>query len=432
MTRPWEEGLEERIVVHKKPLKEMPPPTKQAMWHILNYEQMPDASVLKNWLPKPGSYFILDEAHNCSEPKTKRYKKAEAFASAILGREGHGSLLTGSPIDGKPYRLWCMLKLVGLENTIFKSFKNFMHLYNARIGDWGLVWGNPRPEVKPLLQKHCIIRSEAEIQGELPDRRVSYIPFDVPSHMLTADMNKLLNKLKKEEERGLSWEEIVKRCRQKRLGIPFEELQSVKVELARAAIPLMKEIVKEYLEAGIALIVASDHIEPLKELEMMPEAANGDVPIPIIIGETSENQRERIIRDWQDGIIPVLGISIKAVKEGVNLTRGHHMLIVDQSWSWEANRQLRARIYRPGQHNGVIYKIPVARHPLALRILEVTLNKKVISEETLGYADKEKVKDWEGIAKKAIAKMKAEEKLSRTEQMVLSYLLKRRKKDALL
>jgi SNF2 family DNA or RNA helicase len=390
----WRCGIDDelKVIVHKSKESLKLNPKRDGSFtefHILSYEMMPEMSTLESslfWNRMPNKTFlIIDEAHYCKNMKNAiRAKKNKQLAQVVLNHGGRVYPFTSTPIDNQAMELWNVLSLGNLEVEAFGSFANYRRLFNAREGQYALEWGTPEPEVPELLGKVALIRKKAEI---LPD-----LPAKMPPQIITVDTQIKANKkfdvlwerFKNELKKGIDFAEVVRRCRQGRLDIPFEEYSTVLKEISRQKIPAMKEIVLEFLAQKEPLVVAAHHLEPLHKLKEMEEGEGPWGPnFPIIEGEMSAEEKHRVQEAFQAGMVPIIGISIKAAGVGINLFKASNMLFVDTHWSPAVNEQCADRIHRIGQQRVCFYKYLVANHPLDLKIHQTNLDKKAIVESTM-------------------------------------------------
>lgn len=69
----------------------------------------------------------------------------------------------------------------------------------------------------------------------------------------------------------------------------------------------------------------------------------------IIKGGTSPADRKSIVRQFQNGDLPVLAGSLEVVAEGLNLTSADMVIFMEKSYKPSRNKQTRDRIHRMGQ-----------------------------------------------------------------------------------
>lgn len=409
------DGENLRITVYKstnQPVKLNPErSSKYTEFHIFSYKTMPERSVLLsvpfyNKMPT-GSILIIDEAHYAKNMgNAVRADKTKDMATVVMGKGGNVYPFTSTPVDKNALELFNILALGGLEIEAFGDIGTYKRLNNCKEGAWGTEWGDPSPEIPKLLEKVAIIKRKEEIMPFLPKEMPPIIlPVEVQLKA-SKKFDAMWDRIQAEVKRGLPLPEVLHRIRQGRLGISFTEYSSILAELARQKIPFMKEEIKQHLIQEEPLIVASCHLDPLYALAEMDE---GEGPwgtgFPIITGKQKAHERQRIVEAFQSGSVPVLGISVDAAGQGIDLYRGHYILHVDTHWSEAANRQLRARTWRMGQEYPCFNKYLLANHPLDWHLHEVNHQKSKLTEALMfgsPEAEKRKVskEEWQDLLRK--------------------------------
>ena len=353
-------------------------------WQVYNYEKLPGKRWCENIFPKvcpEGLVVIVDEAQKASNEKTQIYAKVKAICHAALDKGGKIILASGTPMQNHPGELWNVLELARLGTKLFGGRKQFVVAFGGVEGEYGVTWGNPTPEVVDVLKAGCIVRHKRECLASLPPTRTQYIPVRVGRSVKSCDTvwESLRDPLLREGN-GLGF---LRKLYRGKLAIPFQEYAKVRADLARAKIGAMQDLVRNHCESGVPLIVASNHLAPLRALQEMDIGAGewGD-SFPVIQGKTSAKERKRIVDDFQSGLFPVLGLSIKAGGTGITLTRASTMLFVDLHWNPAVNQQCMGRVDRMGQLNPVLYQVLVGSHDLDLYVTEVLLGKEIRLEKT--------------------------------------------------
>jgi SNF2 family DNA or RNA helicase len=120
-------------------------------------------------------------------------------------------------------------------------------------------------------------------------------------------------------------------------------VMSAKLTSALAKVDFTVDFCQDLLAQGAGpLVVFSDHVEPAMKLA---DALGGAV----ITGLTPMQERQTIVRAFQEGKIPVVVGTIGAMGTGLTLTRAHVAVMNDQSYVPAYNYQAVGRILRIGQ-----------------------------------------------------------------------------------
>lgn len=353
-------------------------------WQVYNYEKLPGKRWCENIFPKvcpEGLVVIVDEAQKASNEKTQIYAKVKAICHAALDKGGKVILASGTPMQNHPGELWNVLELGRLGTKLFGGKKQFVVAFGGIEGEYGITWGDPTTEVSSVLKEGCIVRHKREVLSSLPPTRTQYIPCRIGRANKSCDT--LWPVLRNQLDREGSSMDILRKLYAGKLAVPFQDFAKVRGDIARAKIGAMQELVRTHYESGIPLIVASNHLAPLRALQEMEIGAGpwGD-SFPIIEGKTTAKERKRIVDAFQAGLYPVLGLSIRAGGTGLTLTRASTMLFVDLHWNPAINQQCMGRIDRMGQQNSVLYQVLVGSHDLDLYVTEVLLGKEIRLEKT--------------------------------------------------
>jgi SNF2 family DNA or RNA helicase len=119
--------------------------------------------------------------------------------------------------------------------------------------------------------------------------------------------------------------------------------KQVGLEKVEAVVELASDIVSSGDGPVIVLIYNTDVHKALLE-----SFARLGLRVCSIVGSTSASHRQSIVRDFQSGCYDVL-IGSDAVREGVTLTRAHHVIQAQYWWTEAAMDQGHSRAHRFGQ-----------------------------------------------------------------------------------
>lgn len=309
-------------------------------------------------------YLIFDEFHRAANSKSKLSRNSKYLSRLCYKSIG----LTGTPIRNKPYDLWTLLNILGIEKIVFRDFFHFLKSYSGKKGPFGWYFPkNPKvsSEISESLKKVMLRRLKEDVIEDLPDE--IYIPIYLSDENIKQELDSswaLLKNLK-----GFSEGKIP----------DFTEMSKVKATVAKNNIPKMLEIVEEYEESEIPLIVASDHVDPILALQ---ERSGWK----IIIGGQDPKKKFEAVESFQKGELKGIGVSLKAGSEGINLFYGNHILFNDRHWTPSVNEQFIDRVNRIGQKQKKIFiKDIIPDHPLTQHIYEQNIKKMILSEHSIEH-----------------------------------------------
>jgi hypothetical protein len=321
---------------------------------IYNYDILP-GSPPKN-CPKH-VHFIGDEIHMCKDISRKRTKFFRQIKDVVIARLGRVWVLTGTPMLNRPSELWGVLEAADMAADAYVSWQNFMRVFKGAPDGKKFVWGTPLPEAGLLLKKVCLMRKRADVLPELPVKSFEKIDVDIFDKKVIHMLDEIVADLKDAgyNIKDVSLEELAEN------GVVFEKISRMRNEMAIAKIPHMLEQVEMYEENEEPLVVFSAHTAPINTLKDREGWA-------IITGDVSQDKRDNIIKDFQDGKYKGLGITIQAGGVGITLTHAAHALFVDKMWTPALNWQAEDRICRIGQTRGCMIKSLVCSHVLEQHI----------------------------------------------------------------
>ena len=366
-----------------------------------------------------GVVLVGDEAQNLKNAKSLRGLRWSAIRDAVRGAAGRVWLATGTPLENTPPELWNVLAAAGVAEAAFGSqnqFKASFHAKKVQVarGIFTTEWGLPGDDVKERLQRVMLRRMIRDVQPELPS-------ITRGTHIVKLDTRTLrsIDEFLRTSKKTIA--EIVELVEMQEVG--FEFMSSVRAALASAKIPAMLEIVKDFEEKDVPLVVFSAHRAPIDVLANRPGWL-------VISGAEDSEQKRRAADQFQNGYYvdpkavlgklriikdkaktDVKGKEVKGILRRVDtkgrvlyprgvaiviasgsvsltLTRACHQLFVDRAWKPTANQQAEARTVRLGQTNTTFSKTLVADHPLDERVSEVLIRKtKLISLSIDAAAD---------------------------------------------
>ena len=315
---------------------------------VTNYDVLADAPAAA-----PGGVVVVaDEVHATKSKAAKRTKRFVALVAAAGAAGGRTWGLTGTPMLNRPPELFQVLDNLGLVPETFGHFGAFYRCFGAKRSDYGTVWGRPTAEVPGRLARAMLRRERTTVLADLPGKTSREVR-----------VNGLPAKLQTMCDAALArWDAARARSGS---GLPgFEEMSAVRAALAEYKTPFAVELVEEFEAADEPVVVFSAHRAPVELLAARPGWA-------AILGGTPNEERTRIVAEFQAGKLKGLAATIKAGGVGLTLTRACQMLFVDLEWTPALNAQAEDRICRIGQRSACCYTHIVAEHDLDARMAEV-------------------------------------------------------------
>jgi len=320
---------------------------------ITNYDILPPPDSVSS--PPMGTVVIADEAHALKERDAKRTQSFAAMAKACRDSGGRSWLLTATPMLNRPFELWGLCSVAGVEREVFgdRPWAQFLYLFEGYKGPWGgYEFGVPKKETGDHLKKGILRRIKADVARDIPSlTRV------LRTVELTPEGRAACDELARAME-GLSDEELLKAT------ASFEKLSAIRAAIARSKVPALSEIVQEYQEAGEPLVVMSMHREPIDSLAAMEGWGK-------ITGEESAEQKSAVEEAFQRGDLRGVACTITAAGVAITLTRASNVVFLDEAWTPALNEQAAARVHRIGQTKPVTVTVLVGDHLVEERVAQV-------------------------------------------------------------
>lgn len=313
---------------------------------VMSYEQA------VNWAADIASDFfdalIIDESHYLKNPEAKRTK-------AIVGNKGDGIggiagfasrvwCLTGTPIKNDPADLWVPLRLAGQTRLDFTAFQK--RFFKQRVGTFSVsnsVRKEALPELQAMLRDMSLMRTFDDVGSSLPPIRLDVLPVDGDSRLVVEYLK---------QYPGLSERIIQSIETEGRLafddGTHIATLRSL---IAEAKAPGYARLITEELKSGTIdkLVIMAHH---RRAIQLVAEHLNQHgIRAEMIVGGTSERQREQTVRSFQDdpkGVRVIVG-NITAAGTGLTMTAACRLDMLESSWTPADNVQAVRRIRRKGQ-----------------------------------------------------------------------------------
>ena len=123
------------------------------------------------------------------------------------------------------------------------------------------------------------------------------------------------------------------------------------------------------------------------ETQLERHLAASSVPTLFLHGDTPVRERERMVRDFQDGVAPVFLLSLKAGGTGLNLTRADHVIHFDRWWNPAVEDQATDRAHRLGQTRAVQVHRLLTEGTIEQRIGQLLDRKRDLAESVLGTGE---------------------------------------------
>ncbi len=329
---------------------------------------------------------ILDEAQtvkNVSSQAAQVVRKLNAR---------HRLCLTGTPLENHLGELWAQFDflLPGLLGTS----KEFTKTWRTPIEKQGSLLRRNllARRVKPFILR----RRKEDVARELPAKTliVRSIELEGAQRDLYETVRIAMDQRVRDEiaDKGFARSHIVildalLKLRQVCCDPRLLKLTSAQKVKERAKLDLLMGMLPELVSEGRRILVFSQFTSMLELIEM--ELALEKLDYVKLTGDTQN--REEVVRRFQDCEVPIFLISLKAGGVGLNLTAADTVIHYDPWWNPAVENQATDRAHRLGQTKNVfVYKLVVAgsieEKILALQEKKAELAAGILSEDTSSLA----------------------------------------------
>lgn len=325
---------------------------------------------------KEFSYEIIDEA---------QYIKNHTTASAKAVKVVHSKIryaLTGTPIENRLSELWSIFDYLmpgflykydvfkkEIESPIVKNNdEKAMKRLQKMVGPFILrrLKEDVLKDLPEKLEEHRYVRLGGT-QQKVYDGQVVHMKESI-ARQDTEEFNK--NKLRILAE--------LTRLRQICCD-PSLCFENYKGETAKLEACL--DLIQSAMDGGHRMLVFSQFTSMLEILQR--ELDRLGIAYFTITGSTSKESRLRLVKEFNEGTVPVFLISLKAGGVGLNLTGADVVIHYDPWWNLAVQNQATDRAHRIGQTKKVtVYKL-IAKHTIEEKIQKLQETKRDLAEQVM-------------------------------------------------
>ncbi|MGC0252679.1 helicase-related protein [Pseudactinotalea sp. Z1748] len=349
---------------------------------------------------------IVDEVH-----RHKTWGSVRATAVRELAQQVPGLriAISGTPMFAQPAELASPLAITGQLDPIFGGHGQFLETYtrptpfHTRVARAKMM-----PQLREVFDDQVWVRRRKEAVVDLPPIMRHDVLVDVDLRGFRAAHKEVTAKV-------AQWvDEIVAATGEFPRPKEVESFARAEIGLSsilRRAAGLAKveaatEWITSWIQANPAtpdehgqprydrpLVVWTHHREVSEAMaRAVPQAVGG---ARIIIGGTRQDERNRIVDDFQAGKVPVLVGSITAAGVGITLTRSSDALFVETDWTPAQVQQAEQRVHRLGSTRSAILRTMVAPGTMDERVQQVLADKGRLLEPLMGEGQDVSVVEFE-------------------------------------
>jgi len=382
----------------KKDLVELFEPCYELKILIINVEAFSTkkgVTFVEKFILGSNALIAVDESTTIKNPKAQRTKNLIKLAINTKYRR----ILTGFPVTRSPLDLYSQCAFLNTHLLGYGSYYSFQNRYaqvmNRKLGTHSFrqVVGYQNLEELTssldsfsfrVLKKECL---------DLPDK--IYTTREVE---LTPEQKKVYKELTKYAVAELESNEIVSvtsiltqilRLHQVVCGFVKHD-QGDEVEIKNNRLDELINVLQEV--QGKAIIWANYQYD-IKRILKTLQGITGTDSVATYYGETPDEERQEIIRRFQDpnSELQYIISNTQTGGYGITLTEAKNVIYYSNNYDLEKRLQSEDRAHRIGQTNKVTYIDLVAKGTVDEKIVKALRNKLDLAQEVLGD---EKWKDW--------------------------------------
>ena len=322
-------------------------------------------------------YAVIDEAQNI-----KNHTTAAAKSVKLLQAKTHLAL-TGTPIENRLSELWSIFDFV---------MPGYLYAYEGfRSGFEQPIVKGQSPEIQTQLTRmvspFILRRLKKDVLRDLPDKleELRFARMEKKQQLLyDGQVVRMRNTVSTQSEEDLrrnhiqllaELTKIRQICCDPSLCFDNYDGESAKKELCM-------ELVHELIESDHRALIFSQFTSMLALLEA--ELLKENIAYYKITGETPKEKRLQMVKEFNEGNVPIFLISLKAGGTGLNLTGADVVIHYDPWWNLAAQNQATDRAHRIGQTSIVtVYKL-IMKGTIEEKIVELQESKKKLADDILG------------------------------------------------
>lgn len=339
---------------------------------------------------------VCDEAHYLKNKDARRTKmvfgeratakeKAQGMADVPGLQARKRVLLTGTPICNKPAELFPLISYLDpvTWGNFFKFAVRYCGAHQNGFG-WDFSGAANLAELQDKLRSTIMVRRlKKDVLTELPAKRRQVVEFPADTPALRAvtreerEAYEGVDELEARVELAAASEdagafEAAVAALKKGQQACFEGLSTLRLETARAKIPLCIEHIEEAVEESAKVVVFAHHKEVARALA--DRFGNAAVRV---VGDTPIAERQAAVDRFQkDPSCKVFIGSIMAAGVGLTLTAASHVIFCELDWVPGNVTQAEDRCHRIGQKESVL-----VQHLVLEGSLDATMARRIIAKQ---------------------------------------------------
>lgn len=329
-------------------------------------------------------YEIIDEAQAIKNHTTQAARAVKEIKATTR------FALTGTPIENRLEELWSIFDYL-MPGMLYGNTKFRKEMELPIVVKKDQVC---RKRMQQMIKPFILRRLKKEVLKELPEKEETVVYTKLEGEQLvlySAHVQKLKKRLAEQSNEEFDQNKIQVLAELTKLrqlccdpSLLYENYRggSAKTETCL-------ELIRAAVESGHKVLLFSQFTSmfPLIETELKKDG----IRYHKLTGQTSKEERRRMVASFQEDEVPLFLISLKAGGTGLNLTAANIVIHFDPWWNVAAENQATDRAHRIGQTDVVtVYKIiakdSIEENILRLQTLKLGLVEQIISKEGVSIA----------------------------------------------
>lgn len=331
------------------------------------------------------AYEIIDEAQYIKNHTTKAARAVKEI------RADFKTALTGTPIENRLSELWSIFDYL-MPGFLFpySRFREELEIPIVAEKD-----AEAMERLRKMIRPFVLRRLKQDVLKDLPAKMEEAVYAGMEGEqerLYRAHVQRLKLMLEGQSEEEFASQKIQILSELTRLrqlccdpALIYENYQAESAKLM-----MCMELIQNAIAGGHRILLFSQFTTMLGRIQEQLRQAH--ILFLSLTGATSKEKRTELVREFQEGKIPVFCISLKAGGTGLNLTAADIVIHYDPWWNVAVQNQATDRAHRIGQKNPVtVYKL-IAKGTIEENILKLQEKKSQLAEQLLGTDGFEGVK----------------------------------------
>ncbi len=322
-------------------------------------------------------YEIIDEAQYIKNHTTAAAKAVKVITAATR------YALTGTPIENRLSELWSIFDYLmpGFLYS-YEVFKRELETPVVKNHDETAM-----QRLQKMVSPFILRRKKEDVLKDLPEKleETRYVRFGREQQILyDGQVVRMKEKLAAQDDAEFNKNKLgilaeLTKLRQLCCD-PSLILENYHGEAAK--LDACMQLIESAMDGGHRMLLFSQFTSMLEIIQRRLEEKK--IPYYVITGATPKEKRLQMVKEFNEGEIPVFLISLKAGGVGLNLTGADMVIHYDPWWNVAAQNQATDRAHRIGQTKKVtVYKL-IVKNSVEEKIEKLQEAKKDLAEQVIG------------------------------------------------